>query len=285
VNEPNGWIKLHRKSLNSVWSNKPLISAFAHYCMKKAYWKPGKIYWQGKEIELQPGQFYTGRVKLSHETGLSQQNIRTAIQMLTRINFLTSKSTNKGSIITLLNYEYYQSLEDNQPANQPATNQQPTSNQPATNQQLTTDEEVKNLRTKEVKDLKEHLLSVAKPAPDPVVIEIFEKLTAKIKAHRPNHKLAELKHARRPIEAMLRVDKRDPAHILKLLDWYPIGQQYIPEIFSASALREKYEKLEGAFNRQEEKRTSYVSDAQRQAESEKYKRETEAAARRMFGGN
>jgi hypothetical protein len=152
IDEQSGWVKLHRKSLNSVWSNKPLISAFAHYCMKRAYWKPSKIYWNGTERELKPGQFYTGRFKLSRETGLSQQNIRTAIQLLTKINFLTIESTNKGSIITLLNYIFYQSNEGEQPTDQPATNQQPTSNQPATNQQPTTDEEVKKLRSKEVKN-------------------------------------------------------------------------------------------------------------------------------------
>jgi hypothetical protein len=146
-----------------------MISAFAHYCMKMAYWKPGKIYWQGKEKELQPGQFYTGRIKLSKETGISQQSIRSAIKFLTNVKFLTSESTNKGSIITILNYEYYQSGEDNQPADQPVSNQQPTSNQPATNQQVTTDEEVKKLRSKELKKDQKHA-----PRPKPPLMPLPE---------------------------------------------------------------------------------------------------------------
>jgi hypothetical protein len=146
VNETHGWIKLHRKSLNSIWSNKPLISAFAHYCMKKAYWKPGKIYWLGHERELQPGQFYTGRITLSHETGISQRSVRTCIKFLSKTGFLTSETTNKGSIITLLNYTLYQSDEEIRPAERPASDQQATSKRPASDHRL---------RSKEVKEVEE----------------------------------------------------------------------------------------------------------------------------------
>ena len=53
---------------------------------------------------------------------------------------ITIRSTNKYSIITICNYDYYQnfSIEDNQ-----QTNQQIPNEQPATNQQLTTVKEVK----------------------------------------------------------------------------------------------------------------------------------------------
>ncbi len=55
---------------------------------------------------------------------------------------LTTKSTNGGLLVTLVNFEAYQSDEvDDQPANQPAANQQLTSDQPAANQRLTTTKE------------------------------------------------------------------------------------------------------------------------------------------------
>jgi hypothetical protein len=101
-------------------------------------------------------------------------------------------------------------------------------------------------------EIKSNTLSGANFAPDPVCIAIFEKLTSKVKAYRPNHKIADINQARKPIETMLRLDKRDPNRVLELLEWYPIGQQYMPEIFSANSLREKFDKLENAFLKQKQ---------------------------------
>jgi phage replication O-like protein O len=96
---------------------------------------------------------------------------------------------------------------------------------------------------------KDKTLSGSKPEPDPVCSEILSKLMLKVKAHRPNHKTIPEDKAVRTIAQMLKFDNRDPKLVIELLDWYPIGQPYIPEIFSASSLREKFEKLESAFNR------------------------------------
>jgi hypothetical protein len=147
--ELTGWIKSHRKIIETSWFKKPAVAHLAIYLLHRAYWKTGKIIWLGKERELKPGQLYTGRLIISTETGLSHQQVRTSLKILSNTGFLTNETTNKGSVITIINYEYYQSLEQERPAEQPASNQQATSKQPASNQQVTTDEEVKKLRSKE----------------------------------------------------------------------------------------------------------------------------------------
>jgi len=86
----------------------------------------------------------TGRKKLSAELGITQQTIRTCLNHLKSTNEITVEPTNKFSIITVCNYNSYQS--ENGRVNQQkleATNQQLTNNQPTTNQQLTTIEEGK----------------------------------------------------------------------------------------------------------------------------------------------
>jgi len=99
--------------------------------------------WQG--IKVLRGQVITGRKTLSENTGLSEQSIRTCIKRLKSTNEITSKSTSKFSIITICNYDKYNTEKSatNQHNNQPA-NQQSTSNQPAINQQLTTNKNDKN---------------------------------------------------------------------------------------------------------------------------------------------
>jgi len=125
-----GYIKLWRKSLDSnVWRNEKLWR-FWTWCLLKATHKKIKTMIGYQEIELNPGQLIFGRKSCSKETGLSEQNIRTALRTLSATK-LTIKPTNKFSIITIINWDSYQ-----QDKNQ--TNQQITINQPATNQQLTT---------------------------------------------------------------------------------------------------------------------------------------------------
>jgi DNA-binding PadR family transcriptional regulator len=71
------------------------------------------------------GQLYIGRADLARVWKVSEQTVRTILKNLEKDGFLTSKSTNKGTIVTVSNYNTYQSVEErNQPANQPATNQQ-----------------------------------------------------------------------------------------------------------------------------------------------------------------
>lgn len=86
------------------------------------------------------GSFVTSLDSLAKELGLSVQEIRTALKHLISTGELTSKSTNKCRIITVVNYEMYQQV--NKQPNSPLTG-----NQQATNKQLTTIEEYIEYKT------------------------------------------------------------------------------------------------------------------------------------------
>lgn len=131
-----GWIKLHRRFLLWEWYKDSNTKNLFLHLLIKANHKPNN--YQG--ITVQRGQLVTGRKQLSYEIGLSEQSIRTSLNRLKSTNEITIKTTNKNSIITILNYDFYQSeKETNQQANQ-----QLTSNQPATNQQSTTNKNDNN---------------------------------------------------------------------------------------------------------------------------------------------
>lgn len=132
-----GWIKLHRKSLeSSVFSNLITWGVWC-WCLMKAGHQKAKFPFNGKDIELYSGQFITGRAIGASECHISEQQWRTAINYLKSTSRITIKSTNKYSIITIQKWNSYQ--QDNQQTNQPVTNKQP-----ATNQQITTNKNVKN---------------------------------------------------------------------------------------------------------------------------------------------
>jgi len=121
-----GWIKLYRKFCEWEWFN---ISEMVHlfiYLLLNANQKDGE--WRG--ILIKRGQILTGRKTLHEATKISEQTIRTCLERLKNTKELTIKSTNKYSIITICNYEQYQSVKN-------GSNQlnviELTSNQPATN--------------------------------------------------------------------------------------------------------------------------------------------------------
>lgn len=122
----NGYIKLNKKILNWEWIDKPNTFALFIYLLLKASWKDTE--WHG--IKIKRGQLITGRQKLSKETGLSERKIRTALSDLQTTNNLTIKTTNKYSLITIVNYDKYQcsTINSDQQNDQQNVQQTTTSN-------------------------------------------------------------------------------------------------------------------------------------------------------------
>ena len=133
----NGWIKLYRKIQDNPIKRKPLVMALWIDLLLKANHKKNSFAWNCEVISVDRGQVLTGRKQLSADTGLSEQNVRTALNTLKSTNKITIKTYSKFSIITINNYNIYQDTNQQ-------TNQQLTSNQPATNQQLTTNKNDNN---------------------------------------------------------------------------------------------------------------------------------------------
>lgn len=135
-----GWIKLHRKFLEWEWyTDSKMVHLFIHLLLSASI-EDRK--WKG--IVLQRGQLATTYPELSKKTGLTVQNLRTCLEKLEYSQIINRKVTNKYTLVTICNYESYQSAES---IDQQTTNRQLTGNQQATNRQLTGTiaEEVKKL--------------------------------------------------------------------------------------------------------------------------------------------
>ena len=141
LNINGNWIKLFSKFVNWEWYKDQNTKSLFIHCLIKANWKDGKF--EGKIIPR--GSFVSGRKKLAQELGMTEQEIRTALKHLISTNEITIATTNKYSVITVVNYELYQQINQ-------VSNQQLTNNQPTTNQQLTTIEEYIEYKTNSVCD-------------------------------------------------------------------------------------------------------------------------------------
>lgn len=158
-----GWIKLYRKFIEWEWfRNSEMVHLFI-YMLLKANTKDSR--WQG--INVQRGQLITGRQKLSQNTGISERSIRTCLERLKSTNEIAIKTTNQYSIITIINYDSYQTREnriDQQTDQQ--TDQRLTSGRPTIDQQPTTNKNNKNIRNKEYKNILMSELSASDVIPE-----------------------------------------------------------------------------------------------------------------------
>ena len=125
-----GWIKLHRKIIDSGYFTDSFAVHLWVYLLIEATHDKRKTIFNGKIVELKEGQLITGRKKIDQQTGISEQVIRKWLQLFEDNQQITIEKTNAGSCISIINYKLYQTI--NQPTNQPLTNGQPTTNQRST---------------------------------------------------------------------------------------------------------------------------------------------------------
>jgi len=124
-----GFITLHRKIIEWEWySDANVFRVFTHLILT-ANWEPKK--WQGALVNR--GQKITSIQHMAEETGLTEQSVRTAIKKLKLTGELTTKSTNRYTVLTVVNYGKYQQIEKT--ATSKSTNEQQTNNKQTTNKQ------------------------------------------------------------------------------------------------------------------------------------------------------
>lgn len=149
MQELNGYIKLYRKLIQWGWYQDNVVKSLFLHCLLTASFKD--FAWMGRNLKA--GQFVTSRKHLAEDLGFTEMQIRTALKKLESTEEITIETTNRFTIITVMNWENYQSDNDtnNQVFNQQITNKQPTDNQQITNKQphrknVKNDKNVKNVK-------------------------------------------------------------------------------------------------------------------------------------------
>lgn len=159
-----GWVKLHRKIVDWEWyDDHSTTRLFVHLLLTVGH--EAKTY-QG--VEVPAGSRVCGRKKLSLETGLSEQTIRTSLKKLQESSQINQVSSRKHSIITVANWSDYQN------SNQEVTSQA-TTKQPA--QQPVNQPHLKNIRKQEGKKEEASLGEVQAPELLPAEVASKRKKT------------------------------------------------------------------------------------------------------------
>lgn len=130
----NGFITLDKKITEWEWYRSVNEKAVFIHLLITCNYEDKK--W--RDIEVKRGQIITSYSKLSQQTGLSVQTIRSTLANMQKTGELTCKSTNRFTLITICKYDDYQHKKSR--ANMPTNTQ--TNKQ--TNKQ--TNNNIKNIK-------------------------------------------------------------------------------------------------------------------------------------------
>lgn len=130
-----GWIKLHRKIVDSkVFDNEKVLKFFI-WCLTKAAHNEREIMVGYQKVKLRKGEFLFGRHSAAEALKMGPSTVRNCLATLNKLGKLDIKTTNKFSIVRVKRWSAYQN-----------GGQQTTSKKPTNNQQSATNKNVKNYK-------------------------------------------------------------------------------------------------------------------------------------------
>lgn len=104
-----GWIKLHRKLMNStIWSDPLRLKAWIHILLSANH-EDRDIFLNGSKITVKEGQIITSIRKLQEAWGCSPNTVRRILDQLQELDMLTHEAPHKRyTLLTVINYKLYQ---------------------------------------------------------------------------------------------------------------------------------------------------------------------------------
>lgn len=103
-----GWIKLHRGLLeHGIFQEESLLRVWM-YCLLQASYREMRIPVGRQTVHLQPGQLLYGRKAVSQRLNMSEGKLRHVMQQLEEMGAVSVASTNRYSVVTIVNWKQYQ---------------------------------------------------------------------------------------------------------------------------------------------------------------------------------
>jgi len=215
-----GYVKIYRKTVTSqVFQNEGLFKVWM-WCLLKANhegrWVSVKSGKGSTEVWIGPGQFIFGRKSAAKELKMKPSTVWKRIVKLKNMRNLNIESNSQYSIITLVNWEFYQGgLEKG------------TSKVTAKEQPRNTNKNVKK--------------NIFRPNSDE--FRLSELLLNLILERRPTWKNRDLQKWAQHVDYMIRLDNRDPEEIQKVIEWCQADTFWQNNILSTAKLREQFDQL------------------------------------------
>ena len=135
-----GWIKLHRKTLDNpiIMKDKDYLVVWIYLLLHATHTEYDTIF-EGKRITLQKGQLITGRKVIAKKLDISESKVQRILKTFENEHQIEQQTSSKNRLVSILNWEAYQQTE--QQDEQQVNNKRTTSEQ-----QVNTNKNDKNIK-------------------------------------------------------------------------------------------------------------------------------------------
>jgi len=234
----NGWVKLHRKSLENPLIRKPQYFTLWCVLLLLANHKSNKFMWNKDIIIVKEGQFITGRKQLNEITGIPESTIEDILAFLESQGQIQQQKTTKFRLITIINWKEYQNSD-----NKATTKQQ----QADTNKNDNNDKNEKNNTLPPVGG------EMIKTNSSNEVKELFDVFH--LKGILQNYANKTHRQCAKDLIAKYGLDgaKRLAEYAISIL-----GQEYAPTINNPYELKSKLASLNSHIKKQKNKKINYI---------------------------
>lgn len=138
-----GWIKLYRKTLdNPLFKKNGKRLAVWVWLLINATHNGTTVMFEGKKIQLKPGELTTGRRVIASQLGVSESFVQQTLTRFETEHLIKQRTDRQCRLISIVKWNEYQ---DSEQPNEQRLNNERTTNE----QRLNTKQECKNVRMKE----------------------------------------------------------------------------------------------------------------------------------------
>ena len=218
-----GWIKVHRKILQSDFyrnltgRQRDVIITL----LLMADHVPREWQYKGQTYRTEPGQVFTSFEKIREKCGkdCTRETVRATILNAENNHFLTRVSHKTHTVITIENWELYQSDYTEQTQNKRRTDTEQT-------------------RVTTTNKKKEYIYSVDSPE-----YRLSKLLFTLMRENNPNCKEPNIQSWCKDMNKLIRIDKRESEDIATVIRWCQNDDFWKSNILSPNKLRKQYDQL------------------------------------------
>lgn len=171
-----------------------------------------------------------------------EASIKNIIDWLKEEGMITTQKTTRGMIITVLNYDTYQSRKEH--GKDTGKNFQRTSKELRNHTINNNDNNVNNVKKKREK--KRTFIETSNE------FQLSKLLLDLILKRDPNHKKPDLQEWSKHIDYLIRIDGREPERIKKVINWCQQDDFWMNNILSTKKLRKQFNQLNLKLKKEEE---------------------------------
>ena len=108
----NGWVSINRRLLDELvqsypWKLWESVRSTVVFLLAGANYEDSQVPTERERIHLRRGQIAVGRFATSRRLGIKESRYLTIMNHLERDGFLTRRSTNRYTVVTIVDYDSY----------------------------------------------------------------------------------------------------------------------------------------------------------------------------------